>query len=151
MVTDEFISNQPYLGSLFKSQNASTWEPSQWEDLKFILYRAEFVPEGQVQVYNPILSEGNGQVAKLMTDSINLNSRKIRIGLTSSITDGIGITTQLSLGNTVLQQETNATGNFVGSAGIATGSLNVVNSGIGYTPSLGSYTFSGIGLDEYNR
>ena len=146
LVTDEFISNQPYLGSLFKSQNASTWEPSQWEDLKFILYRADFVPEGQVQVYNPILSEGNGQIAKLLTDSVNLNSRKIRIGLTSSITDGIGITTQLSLGNTILQQETNATGNFVGSAGIATGSLGVINSGIGYTPSLGAYTFAGIGL-----
>ena len=34
-LTDTFISNQPYLGSLFKSQNASTWNPSQWEDLKF--------------------------------------------------------------------------------------------------------------------
>ena len=33
LLTDEFISQQPYLGSLFKSQNASTWEPSQWEDL----------------------------------------------------------------------------------------------------------------------
>ena len=42
LLTDTFISNQPYLGSLFKSQNASTWEPSQWEDLKFTLYRAEF-------------------------------------------------------------------------------------------------------------
>ena len=27
LLTDMFISNQPYLGSLFKSQNASTWEP----------------------------------------------------------------------------------------------------------------------------
>ena len=27
LVTDEFVSNQPTLGSLFKSQNASTWEP----------------------------------------------------------------------------------------------------------------------------
>ena len=35
LVTDEFVSNQPLLGSLFKSQNASTWEPSEWEDLKF--------------------------------------------------------------------------------------------------------------------
>ena len=32
LLSDTFISNQPYLGSLFKSQNASTWEPSQWED-----------------------------------------------------------------------------------------------------------------------
>ena len=37
LLTDEFISQQPYLGSLFKSQNASTWEPSQWEDLKFVI------------------------------------------------------------------------------------------------------------------
>jgi len=36
------ISSQPTLGSLFKSQNASTWEPSQFEDLKFTLYRAEY-------------------------------------------------------------------------------------------------------------
>ena len=36
------ISTQPTLGSLFKSQNASTWTPSQYEDLKFILYRAVF-------------------------------------------------------------------------------------------------------------
>ena len=36
------ISSQPTLGSLFKSQNASTWTPSQYEDLKFTLYRALF-------------------------------------------------------------------------------------------------------------
>ena len=31
------VSAQPYLGSLFKSQNGSTWTPSQYEDLKFNL------------------------------------------------------------------------------------------------------------------
>ena len=36
------ISTQPTLGSLFKSQNATTWSPSQYEDLKFTAYRAEF-------------------------------------------------------------------------------------------------------------
>ena len=36
------ISTQPYLGSLFKSQNATTWTPSQFEDMKFTLYRAAF-------------------------------------------------------------------------------------------------------------
>ena len=36
------ISTQPTLGSLFKSQNASTWTPSQYEDLKFTLHRAVF-------------------------------------------------------------------------------------------------------------
>ena len=146
IITDEFISNQPYLGSLFKSQNASTWEPSQWEDLKFVLYRAEFATSGEVQAYNPVLSEGNAQIPRLMPDSLNLNSRRIRVGLSSNVTDRIGIATQLTVGNTISQQGTNATGNFVGSAGIATGSLGIINSGIGYTPSLGTFTFTGIGL-----
>ena len=53
LLTDEFISNQPYLGSLFKSQNASTWEPSQWEDLKFTIRRADFVQNGSLEVYKP--------------------------------------------------------------------------------------------------
>ena len=29
------VSSQPLLGSLFKSQNGATWDPSQLEDLKF--------------------------------------------------------------------------------------------------------------------
>jgi len=36
------ISEQAAGGSLFKSQNAHTWSPSQLEDLTFILYRAKF-------------------------------------------------------------------------------------------------------------
>ena len=62
LLSDTFISNQPYLGSLFKSQNASTWEPSQWEDLKFVLYRADFVETGSVEFYNPSLKKGNNQI-----------------------------------------------------------------------------------------
>jgi hypothetical protein len=40
--TDRVISGQPALGSLFKSQNASTWTADQMQDLKFTLYRAVF-------------------------------------------------------------------------------------------------------------
>ena len=40
--TSRTISEQPYLGSLFKSQNASTWTADQSEDLKFTLYRCQF-------------------------------------------------------------------------------------------------------------
>jgi hypothetical protein len=40
--TARTISEQPYLGSLFKSQNASTWTADQTQDLKFTLYRAKF-------------------------------------------------------------------------------------------------------------
>lgn len=36
------ISEQPYAGVLFKSQNASTWTADQYQDLKFTLYKAQF-------------------------------------------------------------------------------------------------------------
>ena len=140
-ITQTFISNQPYLGSLFKSQNASTWEPSQWEDLKFTLYRAEFVPNGSVEFYSPELSEGNNEIATLMPNSLNFNSRNIRVGLGSTLQDS-----GISFGNLVLQQGTNASGNYVGNAGIATGTLNIINAGIGYTPSSGTFQFNGVPL-----
>ena len=137
LLTDEFISQQPYLGSLFKSQNASTWEPSQWEDLKFKIYRAEFADEGTLELYNPILSEGNRQVATLMPNSININSRQVRVGIGTSLRD-----TALTIGNSVSQQGSNATGNYVGNAGIGTGTMGIVNAGLGYT----NGTFTGVGL-----
>jgi hypothetical protein len=142
LLTQTFISNQPTLGSLFKSQNASTWEPSQWEDLKFTLYRADFIQSGSAEFYSPELTDGNNQIATLLPDSLNLNSRKIRVGLGTTVQDS-----GLTLGNTVLQQGSNATGNFVGSAGISTGTLSVINAGIGYTPSSGSATYSSVTLN----
>lgn len=53
--TDTRITSQPTLGSLFVSQNASTWEPDQESDLKFRLYVANFSTsnyEGLVKLYN---------------------------------------------------------------------------------------------------
>ena len=40
--TEKRVAAQPFFGSLFKSQNSRTWEPLQWEDLKFDLHRANF-------------------------------------------------------------------------------------------------------------
>lgn len=40
--TDRLISTQPYLGSLFKSQNSSTWTAAQDQDLMFRLMRASY-------------------------------------------------------------------------------------------------------------
>src|SRR6056300_49662 len=40
--SDRTISQQPYAGVLFKSQNGSTWTAEQNEDIKFKLKRAEF-------------------------------------------------------------------------------------------------------------
>ena len=50
--TTRIVSEQPYLGSFFKSQNASTWDPIQMDDLTFKLYKAKFVTSGDVTMYN---------------------------------------------------------------------------------------------------
>ena len=50
------ISEQPYAGSFFKSQNASTWTAVQEEDLMFVLERAVFDTDGgsaELSVKNP--------------------------------------------------------------------------------------------------
>ena len=152
ILTDEFISQQPYLGSLFKSQNASTWEPSQWEDLKFVLNKAVFESSGTMEIYNPILAVGNNQVAKLMPNSININSKQIRVGIGTSLGDTViknGCTVHqqsFNDGDTVYAAASNASGDFVGTAGVGTGSMGIVNAGLGFTPSSGTFLYTGIGL-----
>jgi hypothetical protein len=64
---------------------------------------------------------------------------RIRVGLGSTVQDS-----GLTIGNTIVQFGSNASGNYVGSAGTATGSLTITNSGIGYTPSSGASTYNNI-------
>jgi len=136
------VTKQPLSGGLFKSQNAVTWNESPYEDLKFTLYTAFFLgPRGDINFYNPELNTGNAQIATLLPNALEFSSKKIRVGLGTTVQDS-----GLTLGNTISQQNTNATGNYVGSAGTAFGSLRIVNAGVGYTPSSGSQVYSGIAL-----
>jgi hypothetical protein len=48
--TSRTISEQPYLGSLFKSQNSTTWTADQTQDLKFVVYRAQFDTSVQANI-----------------------------------------------------------------------------------------------------
>ncbi len=52
--SDRVISQQPYAGSFFKSQNASTWTAEQLEDLTFTIYRCVFDtnPTGATVYFN---------------------------------------------------------------------------------------------------
>jgi hypothetical protein len=138
------VTKQPLSGSLFKSQNGSTWTPSQLEDLKFKLYRANFVGNGNINFYNPDLSVGNDQISTLVKDSLEITSKKIKVGIGTTIA-----TSNLpTLGNTIIQQNSNATGNFVGYAGSAFSTLGIINAGIGYTPASGTFVFSNVSLDS---
>lgn len=139
--TGAFVSQQNTYESLFKSQNAITWVASPLEDLKYILYRADFVQTGIVNFYNPIRSIENLHHPKLYPDSLNFNSKKIKIDLSSSLNDG-----GLVIGNTIVQSNKTGRGDYVGSAGSAFGTLTTINSGIGYTPSSGTFTFNNVKL-----
>ena len=44
--TEKRISRQPSMGSLFKSQNGTTWEPDQTKDLAFRIFTANFASSG---------------------------------------------------------------------------------------------------------
>ena len=135
------VSTQPLLGSLFKSQNASTWTPSQYEDLKFELFRCEFVSSGNVQLFNPDL---NKDIEFIGRDSVTTDPYTIRVGLGTTVVNSD--LSNLVPGNTVTQNLTQATGDFVGFAGSATSSLTVTNAGVGYTPSSGSFVFNDVAL-----
>ena len=131
------ISAQPTLGSLFKSQNGSTWSPSQLEDLKYKIYRADFVPEGLVRFFNPKLALGNGKVTVTGSNQLLPLSKRITVGLGSTGYNTAGITEGITL------NQGSASGELIGIAG-STITLGIANTGIGYTDG----TFIGVSLES---
>ncbi len=75
------ISQQYLNGSLFKSQNGSIWTPSQFEDLKFTLYKAQFTDTGTVFLNNPPI-----------LDTTDLDNNPIQT-LPRKLTVSVGVTT----------------------------------------------------------
>ena len=146
------VSSQPLLGSLFKSQNGATWDPSQLEDLKFNLYRADFTSEeGRVNFYNPDLDIGNRQIVSLSPNPLDLLSYTAVVGLGKSLTSAEQ--TGLSQGTTIYQQNNpNFKANLnkvLGAIGINS-SLTVTNAGSGFAAT--SVVYSGVPLvSEYGR
>ena len=142
----KIVSQQPSLGALFKSQNGATWTPSDLEDLKFTLYRADFVTSpASFRFYNPDLGIGNNQIVTLRTNPLNAYSNSALVGLGKSLTPGEQ--TSLVVGNTISQTtNTNFTSNLkslVGAVGIGS-TLTLTNVGSGFTS--GSRTYSNISL-----
>jgi len=86
VTSDRTISEQPYAGVLFKSQNASTWTADQYEDLKFVLYKAEFTPNttGTAWFNNADLALGNGGISQLRNNPIITTKPQVKIVLSDS-------------------------------------------------------------------
>ena len=125
------ISKQPTLGSLFKSQNASTWTPSQLEDLKYKTYKAKFVTDqGTFKMYNPELQTFNNRNL-LPSNPIEVFDKKVTVGMSSDLkTPSIVVGTQI-------KQNNRTSSGFVegrlGAVGAADTGLNITNAGIGYS------------------
>ena len=136
------VSKQPTLGALFKSQNGSTWTASDLEDLKFTLYRADFVTSpASFRFYNPDLSIGNNQVVTLRKNPLNAYSSSALIGLGKSLSSSEQ--TSLVVGNTISQtSNTNFISNLVSKVGaVGIGStLTLTNVGSGFTSNFTTYS-----------
>ena len=80
------ISKQYIGGSLFKSQNGSIWTPSQFEDLKFTLYKADFSKsrDAEVTFYNPRLNYESAQIPNLRNNAIRTLPRKLKVPITAT-------------------------------------------------------------------
>lgn len=140
------VSAQPHLGSLFKSQNGSTWNASQYEDLKFSLYTAGFDESATISFFNPELDKGNSQIANLVQDAFEFESKRIILTGNDIIN-----TSSLVVGNSIIQENANVIGDYVGAGGSATGDLTIINAGIGYTPSDGNqFTFANVPLITFS-
>jgi hypothetical protein len=143
--TRNVISQQPLLGSLFKSQNGSTWDASQFEDIKFVMYRAQFTTftNANASFYNPDMGIANGGITKLGGNPVETISRRAVVGLGSTLTSSME---DVIIKGVNLSQVNNTTASGViidtlGSIGVGA-SVNIINPGIGYTPSSGFGTYS---------
>ena len=82
------ISKQYIGGSLFKSQNGSIWTPSQFEDLKCILYKADFSKsrDAEVILYNPELNYESSLIPTLKNNAIRTLPRKMKVKIDTGAT-----------------------------------------------------------------
>ena len=141
--TQTLVSTQTLLGSLFKSQSGSTWTPSQYEDLKFKLYRADFVSNGNVQFFNQNLPQKEELISK---DAVQIIRNEVRVGVGSTLAGNPG----LEPGVTIQQRNSGgnvvANGKLISLGSSITSDLAITNSGIGYTPLVGGQLFESVSL-----
>ena len=131
---DRTISEQPYAGVLFKSQNATTWTADQYEDLKFIVNRAVFDNSGatRITLNNAPLDRGNNGKITLQNDAIRTFQPELQLVTNST-------TLPFTIGARIYQKTTLAEGTIVGVATSSTGVLLTIND-ISGTWSAGSNT-----------
>ena len=119
---DRTISEQPYAGVLFKSQNATTWTADQYEDMKFIINRARFDNSGatRITLNNSPLDIGNGGKIVLSNDPVITFQPELQLVMNST-------TLPFTIGARVYQKTTLAEGTIVGVGSSTSGVILTIN------------------------
>ena len=94
------IDKQPNVGVLFKSANLSTWISDQYEDIKFVLNRAQFTPNQTFTAVlnnksipsarlsnNPIYFSENSSVVKIFQPNHGMHVTQSRVKLDNIVSD----------------------------------------------------------------
>lgn len=133
------ISQQYLNGSLFKSQNGSIWTPSQFEDLKFTLYKASFTTqEATVFLTNPPL----GNQTRLGPNPVRTLPRRLKVNVFSTaypFTPGDVIVSTINAEPNNIRVRSD-----LETVGGPSGALEITDAGVGFVD--GSYT----GVELYN-
>jgi hypothetical protein len=138
------ISDQPYAGVMFKSQNASTWSAAQMEDLKFSINRASFsTATGTCTLQNieiPVVSLGQSPIMTIKGTTY-IKVRHLNHGMYDASANKV-ILAGLD-GSATYTPGTQAT-----SFNIATGTAadGDIDSGTGLN---GTWTVGEVGIDHY--
>ncbi len=135
---DVIISQQYLNGSLFKSQNGSIWTPSQFEDLKFTLFKAAFVTDTPSTVYlsNPDI----GNQTQLINNPITTLPRKIQVPIN---TGGYAFKAGDEVASVIASQpDTVDVRGSIEAVGGPTASLSIDDGGTGFADG----TYSGVEL-----
>lgn len=87
--TGEFINKQPYLGSMFKSQNNTTWTAEQTQDIKFVINRAKFnTGTSTISFKNKLNTNDAGTEADPYSTTLSVNPLSTFYGLEIQVTNG---------------------------------------------------------------
>lgn len=119
---DRTISEQPYAGVLFKSQNATTWTADQYEDMKFVIYRAEFDTSvtSTIVLNNSQLDVGNGGKLQLGVDPVRTFQPELQLVMNST-------TLPYTIGARLYQKTTLAEGTIINVTENVSGVLLTIN------------------------
>ena len=125
LITGQTISGQPYAGSLFLSQNASTWTAEQTDDLKFnmkicrfdtskvptLVFENDALPTAKLQ-NNPIETVSGQDFVKVYSYSHGMYDTKSNVSISGAVGNKTGSVTNITNPSTVTSGAEPAAGTY---------------------------------------